>query len=791
MIDKFIRPQIEVQHELLSKLMGVSISIHLLNKERTLLWANDFYYELIGYSREEYESISNSQAYMFSKHYPELAKMLEGKMHYSLENNTKGYEVVIHMPVKNGYKWVKIATTFTDMIVNDTIVAYVVMTDINKYMEELLEKRITYENIPGLISKQRVEPDGNFVLLEANQNFMDFTGTDEKTLSSYNLFDKVDEKHQEVIRKHIPDIYRGKPVNFIYNATDKDGNNAYMQINGLCIKWEEGNPVYIFIYIDITEQIELQKRLELQSGQLQEALLMAEEANNAKSDFLANMSHDIRTPMNAIIGMNLIAKMNIFNQKKVLDCLENIESSSILLLGLINEVLDMSKIESGKLIFSNNEVNIGNLMEELVIMMQSETKKKQHALHIHIGELIHENVITDNQRIKQVMMNILSNAIKYTPEKGLITITIKEKDLCNGSGMYTFIFEDNGLGMEPEFIEKIFLPFERANDTKISTIQGSGLGMTISYKIVRMMGGTIKVESEYGKGSRFTVELPLRYSEQAPDETIDTGGRSVLVIDNDEISCINVCHYLTEIGVPNCYVKSGFEAVANILEYKQKEKDYFAVILDLKMPGMNGIETTYEIRKIMGEETPIVILSAYDIEEYEEEALLAGVNLCMVKPAYKSKLIKILKSFVRKEKAETEKEDRPKLFDTDFSGKRILLVEDNELNLEIAENILSMSGATVETAVNGLEAVNKVARSPEGYYDMVLMDIQMPVMNGYDATRKIRVLPRTDVMRMPIIAMTANAFTEDKINAIQSGMNAHLTKPIDIQALSGVLSKYL
>lgn len=791
MEEKYLKPRVALQYELLTKLMGVSISVHLLDEHLTMVWANDYYYELIEYPQDEYEATFHNRPDLYFADYPELNTIINNKIHHALENKINGYEVIIPMPVKNGIKWVKIATTFTDQLVDNAFVAYVVMTNIDENMQGILEKKITYENIPGFFSKQRLSHDGHFVLLEANHKFKDFIGVEDEQLLSFIPFSSLDKESKEIFDQNIPLMQQGESVNFIFSAIDKNGCRAYLKVNGSCIKWEEDEPVYIFIYIDITEQHDLQEQLKKQSMQLQEALQTAEKANNAKSDFLANMSHDIRTPMNAIVGMSFIAKANIDNPVKVLDCIEKIETSSKLLLSLINEVLDMSKIESGKLVLSEDDVNIGSLMEELVVMMQPDTKKKRHALHAHITELKHENVVGDSQRIKQVMMNILSNAIKYTPEKGLISITIKEKDLHDGSGIYTFIFEDNGRGMKPEFIERIFLPFERADDTDVSAIQGTGLGMSISYKMVRMMGGNIKVESEYGKGSRFTIELPLHYSEQAPDETVDTGGRSVLVVDNDEISSMSVCHHLTEIGIPNDFVRSGHEAIGNILNCKQRGNDYFAIIMDLKMPGMNGLETTREIRKIMGEKIPIIILSAYDIEEYSVEAREAKVDACISKPVYRSKLVRVLKSFTTPAKEEVKKTVRPKMFDADYSGKRILVVEDNELNREIAEKILGMSGATVETAVDGLDAVNTVSRSEEGYYDMILMDVQMPVMNGYDATRKIRLLPRSDVTRMPIIAMTANAFAEDIMNAIQSGMNTHLAKPIDIRALSSVLDKYL
>ena len=564
-------------------------------------------------------------------------------------------------------------------------------------------------------------------------------------------------------------------------------------MNGECIGWEGDEPIYLIVYInitDITEQRELQKKLEKQSKQLKEALKSAEQANQAKSNFLARMSHDIRTPMNAIMGMATIAKAHVDEHERILDCMEKINGASKLLLSLINEVLDMSKIESGRLILSEDEFNVGELLQDLVVMMQPEIKNKQQTLNIHVKNLRHENVKGDTQRIKQVLMNILSNAIKYTPENGRITIEIYEKDPHNGIGNYQFVFEDNGRGMKPEFLDKIFEPFERASDDEIKRIQGTGLGMSISHKIIQMMGGDIKVESEYGKGSRFTIDMPLVCRDQKPDDKIEVEGLEVLVVDDDKIACLNTSSCLQEIGINSECVYSGSEAIEKVRQHHLAEKEYFAVIIDLKMPQMNGIETTRQIRRFVGADVPIIILSAYDLEEYEAEAKEVKANGFITKPLYKSKLLQVLRSFL--DEGDQPEPIRPfKLSNVDYSGKRILLVEDNELNREIAVEIIGSTGITINTAINGLDAVHKVAQSEEGFYQIILMDIQMPIMDGYEATRQIRSLQRRDIAHMPIIAMTANAFSEDVTNAIKAGMNYHLAKPIDIGALMGILSKYL
>lgn len=661
-----------IEYSLLMGLMGVSVSKHLLDEHFTLLWANDFYYDLIGYPKEEYERLFRNRPDIYFEDHKEAWNILGQKVYDAIANNTNGYEAIMKMPVKGGSKWVKLTATFTDQLQNGVPISYTVMIDIT----------------------------------------------------------------------------------------------------------------------DITEQRELQRKLELQSKQLKEALDSAEKANQAKSDFLARMSHDIRTPMNAIIGMTAIAKAHINEQERVLDCMEKIDGSSKLLLSLINEVLDMSKIESGRLILSEDDFNIGELLQDLVIMMQPEIKNKQQTLDIHVKDLKHEYVTGDTQRIKQVLMNILSNAVKYTPEKGQITIDINEKEPKDDTGNYEFVFKDSGRGMKPDFLDKIFLPFERADDNEIRNIQGTGLGMAISHKIIKMMGGDIKVESEYGKGSCFTINMPLHYQEFTPIEKIGTDGLEILVVDDDETACQSTCNCLQEIGINSDYVCSGSEAINKVQLRHQERNDYFAVIIDLKMPDMNGLEATRQIRKIIGTDIPIIILSAYDIEEYEAEAKAAKANGFITKPLYKSKLLKVLQRFLH-EGSRSEPVRQFKLSDADYSGKRILLVEDNELNREIAVEIIGSTGVSIDTAVNGLDAVNIVSRSPEGFYQMILMDIQMPVMDGYEATRQIRSLKRTDISDMPIIAMTANAFSEDVTNALKAGMNYHLAKPIDISALMSVLGKYL
>ena len=783
----------DLEYNLLMGLTGASVSKHLLDEHFTLLWANDFYYDMIGYPKEEYEALFHNKPDLYFKGYDEAWNILSKNVYETIANKASGYETVIQMPTRKGKRWTTITSTFTDQLQDGIPISYTVMTDVEDVMRRRIEQTITYDNIPGFISKHKVHKDGSFTLLEANDKYMDFSGIDKNSFLSFSPFSRLDETSRNTMNAHIPCMLKGEPVHFVIQSKDKNGNGAWLQLNGECIGWEGDEPIYLIVYInitDITEQRELQKKLEKQSKQLKEALKSAEQANQAKSDFLARMSHDIRTPMNAIMGMATIAKAHVDERERILDCMEKINGASKLLLSLINEVLDMSKIESGRLILSEDEFNVGELLQDLVVMMQPEIKNKQQTLNIHVKNLRHENVKGDTQRIKQVLMNILSNAIKYTPENGRITIEIYEKDPHNGIGNYQFVFEDNGRGMKPEFLDKIFEPFERASDDEIKRIQGTGLGMSISHKIIQMMGGDIKVESEYGKGSRFTIDMPLVCRDQKPDDKIEVEGLEVLVVDDDKIACLNTSSCLREIGINSECVYSGSEAIEKVRQHHLAEKEYFAVIIDLKMPQMNGIETTRQIRRFVGADVPIIILSAYDLEEYEAEAKEVKANGFITKPLYKSKLLQVLRSFL--DEGDQPEPIRPfKLSNVDYSGKRILLVEDNELNREIAVEIIGSTGITIDTAINGLDAVHKVAQSEEGFYQIILMDIQMPIMDGYEATRQIRSLQRRDIAHMPIIAMTANAFSEDVTNAIKAGMNYHLAKPIDIGALMGILSKYL
>ena len=532
---------------------------------------------------------------------------------------------------------------------------------------------------------------------------------------------------------------------------------------------------------------------QMQKQLLQDALESANRASAAKSDFMSKMSHDIRTPMNAIIGMTAIAAAHADDPDRVRDALGKISSSSRHLLGLINEVLDMSKVESGTISLASEEFSLSDLLSSMLQMIQPQVQAHKHHLHVHIQDIRHEDVIGDSLRIQQVFLNLMSNAVKYTPDGGEISVTVREQAVPTiSTACYEFIVEDNGIGMSEEYLTHIFEPFSRAEDLRTSKIQGTGLGMAIAQNIVHMMNGNITVESQLGKGSKFTVTIYLRVRDAQDVDTSELADLSVLVVDDDDCACQSLCAMLDEIGMRSEGCSSGQDAVAAVRRAMNTALPFYAAVLDWQMPGMDGLETAKAIKRLVGDTLPIIILSAYDWSDIELEARAVGVDAFLSKPVFKSGLVRTFKS-LKNETPETSGQASPldSLLQHDFSGRRVLLVEDNDLNREIAREVLEMAGLSVEEAENGQIAVDMFSSSEAGYYSLILMDIQMPVMNGYDAAAAIRALEHPDALRIPIFAMTANAFVEDIQAAKAAGMNEHLAKPIDFDALGAALKKYL
>ena len=535
-----------------------------------------------------------------------------------------------------------------------------------------------------------------------------------------------------------------------------------------------------------------EKKAEIESHKaLKDAYRAAENASRAKTEFLSNMSHDIRTPMNAIVGLTAIAGANIESQDRVVECLGKITKSSRHLLGLINEVLDMARIESGRMSLAEEDFSLPELVDNLLTLTKPAIDEHKHQLEVHVEHIEHEAVCGDSLRIQQVFVNLMSNAVKYTPDGGNITLTIKEKP--NGFselGCYEFSIEDNGIGMTPEFQKIMFEPFSRADDHRTTKVQGTGLGMAIARNIVNLMNGDIQVESAPNKGTKITVTVYLKLQENEKEQEKELLDLPVLVVDDDKTCCESTVATLQEIGIAGEWVLTGKEAVERCAARHKTGRDYFAVILDWKMPEMDGIATARRIRECVGEDVTIIILTSFDFSEIEEEARAAGVNAFMAKPLFRSRLTATLRQFTSGKKEENARNYLEDFAKENYAGKRILLVEDNELNREIATEIIGMTGVTIDSAENGKIAVEKVMEAPEKWYDLIFMDIQMPIMNGYEATAAIRALAGSRG-KVPIIAMTANAFAEDVQLAKNTGMNEHIAKPLDLNKLNDVLKQWL
>ncbi|MCM1525463.1 MAG: response regulator [Ruminococcus sp.] len=523
-----------------------------------------------------------------------------------------------------------------------------------------------------------------------------------------------------------------------------------------------------------------------QLKELEEARNHAVSASKAKSEFLSNMSHDIRTPMNAIVGMTAIAAANINNTSQVKSCLEKITMSSKHLLGLINDILDMSKIESGKMTLNIEEVSLRAVMDNIVNIVQPQVKAKNQQFNVFIDNIFCENVYCDSVRLNQVLINLLSNALKFTPEGGTIHVALSEEDSPQGDDFVRIHLKvkDNGIGIAPEFKDKIFESFTREDGKRVHKIEGSGLGMAITKYIVDAMGGVIELESEQGKGTEFRITADFEKVTELEDDML-LPDWNMLVVDDDEQLCKSAAGSLMDIGIKAEWTLNGESALEMIENRHKKNDDYRIILLDWKLPGIDGIETARRIRSLMGGDIPILLISAYDWSDIEEEAREAGINGFIGKPLFKSTMYYGLRQFMGVE----DRTDEQKTESGGLAGKRILVAEDNDLNWEIAEALLSALGPELEWAQNGRICLDKFTASPEGYYDAILMDIRMPVMSGYEAASAIRALDRKDAGRIPIIAMTADAFTDDIKHCLACGMNAHIAKPIDISEVAKTLGR--
>lgn len=536
--------------------------------------------------------------------------------------------------------------------------------------------------------------------------------------------------------------------------------------------------------------------LEEMNAALEAALRAAEEANQAKSRFLSNMSHDIRTPMNAIMGMTSIGLSHIDEKSRVQDCLNKIQTASVHLMSLVNDVLDMSRIDSGRMSLSEEEFSLADLVHDIAVIVRPQAAQKKQNLQIEIGQVCVEELIGDPLRLRQVFVNIIGNAVKYTQEKGEIQVRLSQhpadSETKGGQRENTvwldFSCADNGIGMSQEFLERIFLPFERANNTTISKIEGTGLGMAIVRNLVDGMGGQIRVESKEGAGSSFFVELPMTVARQNRKEPELPSGQRVLVVENLDSRFQQISDYLKEGGLEAVHIRTVLDAVTWLTEAQYEGHMPCAMLLGQELEDMPTLELAAHVRQLAGQEFAIILVSEEDWAPMEYRAVRAGVNAFVPCPLFKSRLFKTLAGLTGKSQGNQDVSAIP---DVDYGNCHVLLVEDNELNQEIALELLSMIGVQVKVANNGAQAVEAFEASPEGYFDVIFMDVQMPVMDGYEATERIRGSSREDAETVWIVAMTANAFVEDIRLSREAGMNDHCSKPVDPERLQEIIRSRL
>lgn len=697
--------------------------------------------------------------------------------------------------VNSGMRTMQIATIIIVGFLILVIACFIIGFILRRSHISLNEKTGEISCRDELFEKLSMNVDDVFMMLDAKSAKADYVSpnierllgitveqlTDDiRILGDLSPYESLETKSDH-LRGLKPDEQRDWEYEFIHQKTGE-----HMWFHNIAMgSMVNGKMKYILVMSDRTDDRKVNQALS-------DAVSAAETANRAKSTFLSNMSHDIRTPMNAIIGFTTLAVSNVNDKEKIHDYLEKILSSSNHLLSLINDILDMSRIESGKIHLEENAVKLSDVLHDLRTIVGGQVHAKQLELYMDVMDVTDEDVYCDRTRLNQILLNLLSNAIKFTPAGGTVSVRLKQlPGSQRDRSEYEIRVKDSGIGMSPEFADKIFAPFERERTSTVSRIQGTGLGMAITKNIVDMMGGTIELKTEKDKGSEFIIRIEMRVQPEhrREEKIVELEGLKALVVDDDFNTCDSVTKMLVKVGMRPEWTLSGREAVLRAQQSVEIGDTFHAYIIDWRLPDMNGIEVTRQIRSI-GDDTPIIILTAYDWSDIEEEAKAAGVTAFCAKPMFMSDLRKTLMSAIGQKMDDSEYEILP-VTDSDFSDKHILLVEDNELNREIALEILGTYGFDVDTAENGAVAVEKVKNSADGQYDLVLMDVQMPVMNGYDATRKIRALDNETLAGVQIVAMTANAFEEDRKKAMDVGMNGFLSKPIVIEELVELLQNNL
>ena len=685
----------------------------------------------------------------------------------------------------------------TIVIVGGVVLAYAVFIIVliirrNKFIMKEKDVEILYRD--ELFQKLSKNVDDVFMMIDAKTYQADYVSPNAERLlglpaeqikNDVQVLRKLHFDVEEQTKNHLKDISVDEQKEWdIEYGHQKTGQRRWFHIVALGTVIEKTEK-YIIVMSDRTEDKQ-------RNMALSEAVCAAETANRAKSTFLSNMSHDIRTPMNAIIGFTTLAVSNIGNQEKVQDYLSKILASSNHLLSLINDILDMSRIESGKIHLEETEVNLADVLHDVKTIISGQIQAKQLELYMDVMDVMDEDVYCDKTRLNQVLLNLLSNATKFTPSGGTVSVRLAQlASPRKDSGLYEIRVKDNGIGMSEEFVNRIFDSFERERTSTVSKIQGTGLGMAITKNIVDMMDGTIQINTEQGKGTEFVVRLPLRIQSRSHHSVKikELEGLKALVVDDDFNTCDSVTKMLVKVGMRSEWTLSGKEAVLRARQSMEIGDAFQAYIIDWRLPDMNGIEVTRQIRSLEND-TPIIILTAYDWTDIEAEAIEAGVTAFCAKPMFMSDLRETLMHALGEKICAENESDRIQK-EIDFQNKHLLLVEDNELNREIAEAILENYGFVVDKAENGAVAVEMVKSASAGTYDCILMDVQMPVMDGYEATKCIRVLDNPELANIPILAMTANAFEEDRRSALECGMDGFVSKPIEIDELSRALGNVL
>ncbi|MBR1691704.1 MAG: response regulator [Lachnospiraceae bacterium] len=590
--------------------------------------------------------------------------------------------------------------------------------------------------------------------------------------------------------------YTGQKIYDVeYQLLTRNQGYRWYRATGKPTRRADGTPItYVGLFVDITEKKQMDEELTTQQLLLEKALKEAQAANKAKTRFLSNMSHDIRTPMNAIIGFTDLALLDTGNRKLIQEYLTKIKASSEHLLSLINDVLEMSRIESGKIELNEAPVNLPDILRDLNTIIIGQVEGKHQELFMDAVNVSNEDIICDKLRLNQILLNLVSNAVKYTPTGGKISVRIIQKETAkDGKAPYEIRVKDTGIGMAPEFAERVFVAFEREKTSTVSGIQGTGLGMAITKRIVELMNGTISVETMPNKGTEFIVcvEFKVQQGEKKNYRIPQLAGVHALVVDDDYDTCDSTTRLLSDMEMRSEWTLSGKEAVLRAKQAKERGDSFGVYIIDWRLPDLSGLEVARRIRQEIGENTPILLITAYDWLAIKEEAERSGINGFCNKPLFASELHASLVRVIGTADAIAAEKEAESELPADFSGKRLLLVEDMPINRQIAIAILDMYGFEVEEAENGAEGVEKFRNAPPGYYDAILMDIQMPEMNGYEASKAIRALPESRGAHIPIFAMTANAFDEDKQLALDAGMSGHIAKPIDREKLIDALSKFL